>query len=556
MPRSMPDKKITPLTRPAAPDAPSDPLSDQAPPWPAQHRPPPPVDHLQPPAPADDDPDDPAIWTPRPRPGEGRPGFDILRKREARLRAAQMQAPRIEATPIEAADESAGLPPLPVTQPQATTAPPALRPPKNRPPKDARPRNRNLPDAPAKPQTLPDAPPGPDRSMAFAAGPVAVPTATQQRIFSRVTILSFLLCVLLPLLASAAYYAFLAVDRYAVEIKFAIRSPGGASSSDLLGLVSGGTAAGSTVADSWMVVEYLESREFLDALSGKVDLKAVYGPPRGDILTTLPADATTEEMVDFLPSVIAARYESATQIITVETQAFTPEDATRMAEAVLETSSTLINSVSEKARQDTVRLAEQEVVRAEQALRDQRAAIAAFRETEQKIDPTASVATQENVLAQLQNRLASTRTELSSLREFLAPEAPSVRVLQSQIDSLERQIATERARLGIGDGDAGGAGTSSPVTDSLNRSVTLYEALKVDLDFRERAYLSALTSLEAARMEADRQQRYVATFVTPAPPQSARYPEVLFSLLLIGAVAFLIWGVLAMFLHILREHLT
>ena len=392
--------------------------------------------------------------------------------------------------------------------------------------------------------------------MTFVAGPVSVPTGTQRRLFSRITILSFLLCVLLPVLVSTAYFMLVASDRYAVEIKFAIRSPGGATSSDLLGLVSGGAAAGSTVADSWMVVEYLESREFLDTLSQEIDLKALYSEPLGDILTRLPADATTEDMVDFLPRIVSANFESATQIITVETQAFTPADATRMAEAVLQASSTLINAVSEKARRDTVRVAELEVARAEQALRDQRAAIASFRETEQKIDPTASVATQEGVLAQLQNRLASTRTELSSLREFLSPEAPSVRVLQSQIDSLERQIGAERARLGIG--DIGGPETdgTSRVTESLNRSVTLYEALKVDLDFRERAYLSALSSLEAARIEADRQQRYVATFVTPSQPQSARYPQVTLTMLLIGAVAFLIWGVLAMFLHILREHLT
>lgn len=399
--------------------------------------------------------------------------------------------------------------------------------------------------------------PGPDRDTTFTAGPIAVQTATQRRLFSRITILTFILGVILPILASAAYYSFVAVDRYAVEIKFAIRSPSGASSGDLLGLVSGSTGSGSTVADSWMIVEYLESREFLDALTEKVDLRTIYSAPHGDFLTRLPEDATTEDMVDYLPSVVSASFESATQIITVETQAFTPGDATRMAEVVLEASSTLINAVSEKARQDTVRLAELELLRAEEALRDQRAAIAAFRETEQKIDPTASVATQEGVLAQLQNRLASTRTELSSLREFLSPEAPSVRVLQSQIDSLERQIASERARLGMGEeGDTSAGGTAPTFSASLNRSVTLYEALKVDLDFRERAYLSALSSLEAARVEADRQQRYVATFVTPSPPESARYPQALLTILLISAVAFLIWGILSMFMHILREHLT
>ena len=473
--------------------------------------------------------------------------------------------PQPVATPAASAPANAAHPiaapaaPKPASQSEAATATATLPQPAAAP---AAPKPANPPTPTPAPAAQPPANPPhptaaqPARDMTFVAGPVSVPTGSQQRLFSRITVLSFLLCVLLPVLASTVYFTLFAVDRYAVEIKFAIRSPGGASSSDLLGFVSGGAAPGSTVADSWMVVEYLESREFLDALSQQIDLKALYSEPLGDPLTRLRADATTEDMVDFLPRIVSANFESATQIITVETQAFTPSDATRMAEVVLEASSTLINAVSEKARQDTVRLAELEVVRAEEALRNQRAAIANFRETEQRIDPTASVATQEGVLAQLQNRLASTRTELSSLREFLSPEAPSVRVLQSQIDSLERQIDAERARLGIGASGALSPDEQSPVIESLNRSVTLYEALKVDLDFRERAYLSALSSLEAARIEADRQQRYVATFVTPSQPQSARYPEIFLSILLIGTVAFLIWGITTMFLHILREHLS
>lgn len=388
---------------------------------------------------------------------------------------------------------------------------------------------------------------------AFYSGPIELQTAQSRRLFGKVTLATFVLVVLLPLALAAVYFFQYASDRFAVEVKFAIRSPTDIATPDLLGLVSGAASSGSTQSDSYMVIDYLESRQFLDDLGTRVDLKAIYATDKADVLTRLDPEATKEEQVDFLPSVLSADYASTSQIITVEVQAFTAEHAKEMAQAVIATTSSLVNIVSERAREDTVRLAETELARAEDALKAQRALIASFRETEQKIDPTSSVTAQESVLAQLQSELARILTEKSSLREFLSEDAPSVRVLQSQIVSIQRQIEAERGQIGAG--SVKGDGTPKP-DENLTDAVARYEALTVDLEFRQRAYLSALASVEAARLEAVRQQRYVATFVLPSLPEEAKYPEVLLDLLLIGVIAFLIWGVLTMFVKIVREHVS
>lgn len=415
----------------------------------------------------------------------------------------------------------------------------------------------------------PEAPKVAAPAPSFRAGPIDVPTVGSKRIFGRFTIISFVLCVLLPFAASCYYFAFVAADRYAVEVKFAIRSPSGGSGSDLLGLVTGSATAGSTEADSYMVIDYLESRQFVEEIAKRTDLEATYATEAADMLSRLPEGASKEDMVAYLPRMISGYFDSTSQIITVETQAFTPEDARKMAEGVIVVVTDLVNKVSERARQDTVRLAETELARAEAALRAQRAALSAFRDAEQKIDPAATAAAQETVLASLQGELSRSLTEMSSLREFLSEDAPSVRVLQSRIDSIRRQIAAERSQVGSGEEDAadaapmddtgvaeavGAAGTADD--GSLNSSVTQYEELRVDLEFRQRAYLSAMGSLELARVEADRQQRYLATFVMPSTPEEALYPKAFLSLVLIGVIAFMIWGVLAMFANIVREHVN
>ncbi|ESW60799.1 MAG: hypothetical protein Q27BPR15_10015, partial [Rhodobacter sp. CACIA14H1] len=404
------------------------------------------------------------------------------------------------------------------------------------------------------------APPAPEGAaitdLPFAAGPIDALTPREQRLFGWLTYATFLVTVILPVIATATYLFAYAADRYAVEVKFAIRSPGGMPASDIVGMVTGGAAAGSTQSDSYMVVAYLQSRQFLDELSGQIDLAAIYSVPEADALYRLPDGASKEDQVDYLSGMVIPRYDATAQIITVEVQAFAPEAARLVAERVLSTADQMVNRLSEQARRDTVRLAEAEVARAEASLRAQREAIAAFRQTEQQIDPAATVATQEGVLAQLQGNLASARADLRNLQTFLAPDAPSIRVLQSRIASIEDQITAERARLGSGRTDTPPPDTraADPAPD-LGESVSVYESLAVDLQFHERAYLSALASLEAARVEADRQQRYLASVVLPATPDSAIYPRIALTLTLVAAVAFLLWAIVAMFIHIIREHL-
>jgi capsular polysaccharide transport system permease protein len=92
------------------------------------------------------------------------------------------------------------------------------------------------------------------------------------------------------------------------------------------------------------------------------------------------------------------------------------------------------------------------------------------------------------------------------------------------------------------------------IESSLTRRVGIYEELAVDLEFLQRNYVSALASLEAARLEADRQQRYVATFVHSSLPQEPLYPRRELNCLIVFLCAVMGWGILTMVVYVVREH--
>jgi capsular polysaccharide transport system permease protein len=244
---------------------------------------------------------------------------------------------------------------------------------------------------------------------------------------------------------------------------------------------------------------------------------------------------------------ISVSFDMISQIIAVEVRAFTPEDAARVAEGVLAFSEELINSLSERARLDAVRFAEQEVKRTEDRLRTNRALVRTFRDQEQEIDPLKKADSQLSLLGQLEANLAGAKARLTTLRQYMGTSAPSVTYTENQIKALERQLEQERGKLGKTGQTAAGVST-------LSGQVAAYEELLVEREFAEKAYVSALSSLERARMDAAQQQRYLATFVRPSLPQDALYPKRALNILLITGGAFLLWALGVLVVYAIRDH--
>ncbi|WP_370231844.1 hypothetical protein [Cognatishimia sp.] len=379
---------------------------------------------------------------------------------------------------------------------------------------------------------------------------------TAQRRRRRLTLASFVLLVLAPLAAVIYYYTTLAADRYAVETKFAIRSVSGAAPTDFLGIVSSVSSATSTTSDSYIVVDFIESRDLVDRLNERLDLVAIYNHPNADVLTRLDPEKSIEDVVSYLQRMVSVYYDTSSQIITLKVQAFTPEDATRVSAAILEICDALVNEISERERQDAMRSAEKELARVEVKLDEHRKALTAFRQSQQDIDPAASAGAQIQLLGELEGRLADAQARLASLTGFLDSDAPSVRILQSQISAIEQQLETQRNRLGSGLTSTSDTGdnTSGIGNDTLTERVGTYEDLAVDLQFLQQAYVTALTSREAARIEADRAQRYLTAFVKPAVPERSLYPKRVQNILIFAGFALMLWGIAVMIVYVIREH--
>jgi capsular polysaccharide transport system permease protein len=182
-------------------------------------------------------------------------------------------------------------------------------------------------------------------------------------------------------------------------------------------------------------------------------------------------------------------------------------------------------------------------------LRGALGAIRDFRASEQSVDPSASAALEIQLIASLEARLIDLNARIAALRQTLDEDAPSLNALRRNAEALEAQIVERRRAIGNNVLDDAGI---SAVTQQL----ALYEELEVERSLAQQAYASALVSLEQARRDADRQQRYLSIHLRPHAAQSAEYPRSLRNLLVLGFALVVAWGIGALITYSVRDHLT
>jgi len=357
--------------------------------------------------------------------------------------------------------------------------------------------------------------------------------------------LSFVIVVLVPAVIAAAYYFFIAADQYVAEFRFALRSAEPEHRDPSLFLQE--TMAPSPIGvDSYVVVQYLASRAIIDDLSATIDLRQMFASSDADWPARLDLPVSIEELVRYWKRQVDAFFDSTNGTIVVRARAFTREDALTLAQGILACSERLVNDLSARARRDAMRTAEEEVGRAEKRLKAALTRLREFRDKEGIIDPRKTADATVALAGRVRDELVRTDTELATLKHYMRGDAPSIKMLEARAQSLEAQRRAVESEV---------TDTEKTRSAALSRVMGSYEQLESERTFAENTYQHALQALDRSRINADRQQVYLATFVQPTLPEEALYPRRLLSFVVASGVAFVGWLIGAFILQSIRDHL-
>ena len=357
---------------------------------------------------------------------------------------------------------------------------------------------------------------------------------------------SFIIFVAVPVVTAAVYYFFVAADQYVAEFRFALRSAEPERHDPVL-FFQESIAPSVMGLDSFVVVQYLASRAIIDDLSTTLDLREIFSRSEADWPVRLDLPVSIEELVRYWKRQVDAFFDATNGTIVVRARAFTPQEALKLAEGILASSERLVNELSARARRDALRNADEEVGRAEKRLKSALARLREFRDKEGIIDPRKTADATVALAGRVRDELVRAGTELSTLKHYMRDDAPSIKMLEARVQSLEAQRRAVESEV---------TDTEKTRSEALSRVMGSYEQLESERAFAENTYQHALQALDRSRINADRQQVYLATFVQPTLPEEALYPRRLQSFAVASGVAFVVWMIGGFILQSIRDHLS
>lgn len=348
--------------------------------------------------------------------------------------------------------------------------------------------------------------------------------------------------VVLPTLLAAIYFGLIATPRFESATSFTIQSSdtptGGGALQMLVSVVPGSSGR-----DPLLVQEYLESRDVVEKLVRDDRLRERYSGSDIDWFSRLSADASLDEVHEyFLSRVVLVEHDTTSGLVTLRVRAFSANDAKELSQALLEASEHVVNTLSERARSDRMRLASEQVASAEQRLSSARESLARLQSEGGELNPAASAGAVLEIRSRLEGELALARAQLATVSGTLQPTAPEVIERRRHVAALQRQIDEQSARL---TGATGGA---------LSGTIARFEPVVVEKELAERLYEGALAALEVARIDAARQHRYLQRIAGPSLPDEPRYPIVWRDVLLVFLASFALLGIGTLVIASVREH--
>ncbi|MFN5163560.1 MAG: hypothetical protein ACK55H_07820 [Cyanobacteriota bacterium] len=345
---------------------------------------------------------------------------------------------------------------------------------------------------------------------AILTDPKVVPIKPPRRKLNPLRRLSVSQLLVLPILASGIYFYGIASNRYVTRADFVIRKAEDADATGnggpLVSLL--GRSNQASIEDGRYLKTYLQSPQVLNDLNRSYNLERAYAPPGSDPFAGLKRGTSREKRLNFFKKQVSVSLDELSGAIVLRTVGLTPKASLDLNRFMLSRSEQFVNRLNQDISLKQLGFAEDELLRARIRLEQAKNALLAYRNANSVIDPKAEADLASQTISKLQEQLVELRVELATLkRKFKDPNEPEVAAVADQMKELEKQITSERKSM-----------VSSKGRD-LNRKAADLVKLESDVTFATDSYKIALSSVEKARVESQRQQKFMALLSAPQLPE-------------------------------------
>jgi capsular polysaccharide transport system permease protein len=316
--------------------------------------------------------------------------------------------------------------------------------------------------------------------------------------------------LLIPVALSGVYFYTIARDRYVTRSDFVIRkaeeSDTNVAGAGLASLLGRGNQL--SLEDARFLKTYLQSPQVLADLDRTYDLDEAYAQKGLDRFAGMKPGLSKEKRLNFFKKQVSVNLDEISGAIVLRTIGLDPKASLNLNRFMLAKSEQFVNRLNQDISQKQLSFAESELSRARGNLNQAKNRLLIYQDSNTVIDPKGEAELAGQTISKLQEKLVELRVELATLkRQFKDPAEPEVAVVADQVRELEQQIQKERRSLVSSKGR------------NLNRKAADVLKLESEVNFATDSYKLALTSVEKARIESKRQQKFMALLSAPQLPE-------------------------------------
>ncbi len=406
-----------------------------------------------------------------------------------------------------------------------------------------------LAEAPKLPQTVrPDALPSPELRAEEAH--IAEVSRIQREISRRRRRRAFLLAarlftfVGLPTFMAAVYYYTIATPLYSSHSEFVIQQAEPAAAAGMASLLKGTAMASSQ--DSIAVQGYLQSPDAMERLNADQGFRAHFSNPSIDPIQRLTNDASNSAAYRVYKRNVKISYDPTEGIIRMEVIAADPQKAVDFSKALIGYAEDQVDNMTQRLREDQMKGAQESYDNTEKNLTAANTRVLELQEKFKVLSSEVEISLITNQITQLDTQMTQDKLSLAQMESNTSPNKARMDPLKRRIAAVEAEIDSLRSRL-TEDG-AGG--------ESLARVQSELLVAQADAQTRQLLLAQSLQAMETARVEANRQTRYLSMAVSPVVADEATYPRAFENTLVVLLIFAGLYLMISMTLAILREQIT
>ncbi len=350
--------------------------------------------------------------------------------------------------------------------------------------------------------------------------------------------------VLLPTLLAAIYFYTIATPMYAAKTQFVIQQAESPSAGGIGGLFSSTPMA--TAQDSIAVQGYLQSQVAMQRLEADNGFREHFSGPEIDVIQRLAPDASETAAYKLYKKNIRISYDPTEGVVKMEVTAADPQKAVEYSNALIGYAEEQVDQMTQRLREDQMKGARESYEDAEKKYQEANIRLVQLQERFKILSSEAEIGLITSQIGQLETQLTQDQLSLAQMESNQNPNRARMEPLKRRIDTLQNQIAELRGKLT----DQGQDGVSLAQVQS--------DLLVAQSDAQTRQLLLAqsLQAMETARVEANRQTRYLSVAVAPVAPDEAAYPRAFENTLVVMLIFAGIYLMISMTVAILREQVS